>query len=257
MNHPRGPGISRFLYPLLTLAVIAVLWEAGARAADSLLIPTFSETVVALGGLAVSAQLWKAMLISNQALIVGFVIALLIGIPTGLALGRYKTANAVVNPYLTILLAVPMVGLIPLLVMSVGIGFQARVLVVIMFTIVVVIVNARAGVREVDPSLIEMARLFGASEPQMWIQVLLPAALPALMAGIRLGIGHAVTGMVIVELLLVAAGIGNLVLEFQAAFAPGELYATIVVVVLEAMLLISLADRLTRRVAPWAGEGAK
>jgi NitT/TauT family transport system permease protein len=139
--------------------------------------------------------------------------------------------------------------------MSVGIGFEARVFVVTLFTIIVLIVNAQAGVREADPSLIDMARSFGASEVAMWRSVLLPGSVPAVMAGVRLGLGHAVTGMVIVELLLVAAGIGALILEFQAFFDAASVYATIVIVVAEALLLISAANALARRMTPWARVG--
>jgi len=248
LSVPRADAV---LYPLATLVVIAVVWEVGAVAADSLLIPTFTETVTALGALIFNPRLWEALAISNQALVVGFTIALFVGIPLGLALGRYRGLAAVANPYLTILLTVPMAGMIPLLVMSVGIGFEARVLMVFLFTVIVVIVNARAGVREVDPALIEMARSFGSGELQLWRQILLPASVPAVMVGVRLGLSHAVTGMVIVELLLVAAGIGHLILEYQAFLQPGSLYATVVVVVLEALVLISAANRLAQRAAPW------
>jgi len=240
------------VYPLVTLVVVAIAWELGAIAADSLLIPTFTETVAALVTLLFHPRLWEALAISNQALVYGFVIAFVVGIPFGLALGRYRGLAAATNPYLTILLAVPMAGMIPLLVMSVGIGFEARVLVVFLFTVVVLVVNARAGVREVEPSLIEMSTAFGTGELQLWRHVLLPASVPAIMVGVRLGLSHAVTGMVIVELLLVAAGIGHLILEYQAFLQPEALYATVVVVVLEALILISVANRLARLAAPWA-----
>jgi NitT/TauT family transport system permease protein len=249
LRQQRGQGI---VEPLVALAVIATVWELGATAAASLLIPTFTETVTALVALIVDPRLWQALAISNQALVVGFAVAVAVGLPLGLALGRYRGLAAVLNPYLTILLTVPMAGLIPLLIMSVGIRFEARVLVVFLFTVVVLVVNARAGVREVDPDLIEMANSFGSSERQLWGLVLLPASVPAVMIGLRLGLSHAVTGMVIVELLLVAAGIGHLILQFQAFLQPGSLYATVVVVVLEALALISIANWLARRVAPWA-----
>jgi NitT/TauT family transport system permease protein len=237
--------------------VIALVWELGARAADTLLIPTFLETLEAVGALLVSPRFWQAFIISNQAFAVGFAVTLALGIPIGFALGRVRGLDRATNPYVTILLTVPMAGLIPLLVMSVGIGFEARVLVIILFTITVLIVNSRAGVREVDPVLVDMARSFGASEMDIWRRVLLPGSVPAVMAGIRVGLGHAVTGMVIVELLLVAAGIGALLLEYQAFFEAGRVYATIVIVVAEALLLISIADRLARWAAPWTRYGAR
>jgi NitT/TauT family transport system permease protein len=103
----------------------------------------------------------------------------------------------------------------------------------------------------VDPSVIEMARCFGASELQIWRRVLLPGSVPAVMAGVRIGLGRAVTGMVIVELLLIAVGIGNLVQRYEARMMGDYLYALVIVIVAEALLLIQAARWLERKVAPW------
>jgi NitT/TauT family transport system permease protein len=239
-------------YPLVTLVVLAVAWQIGAVAADSLLIPTFTETAVAIVQLLFAPSVWEALAVSNQALAIGMVLSLLVGIPAGLAIGRFQRVNRLTSPYLTILLTLPTAGLIPLLIMSIGIGLEARILVVILFAVTVLIVNARAGVREVSPTLIEMARSFGADEGQLWRKILLPAATPAILVGVRLALSRGVTGMVIVELLLVAAGIGNLILTYQSQFQPARLYAMIVIVVIEALVLIAAAKVVSRRLAPWA-----
>jgi NitT/TauT family transport system permease protein len=97
-----------------------------------------------------------------------------------------------------------------------------------------------------------MARGFGASELQIWRRVLLPGSVPAIMAGVRVALSHAVTGMVVVELLLVGVGIGRLILELQSQFNAAGVYASVVVVVLEAVLLISVAEWVGRRAAPWS-----
>src|SRR6185503_13609582 len=133
-----------------------------------------------------------------------------------------------------------------------GIGIGARVLLVVVFAIPVVIVNARAGIRSVDRSLIEMATSYGAGERQIWREILLPGALPAIMTGVRLGLGRAVTGMVIIELLLVAVGIGSLILSFRGLFMPDMLYGVVVLVVIEALILVSIVRVVERRVAPWS-----
>jgi NitT/TauT family transport system permease protein len=100
-----------------------------------------------------------------------------------------------------------------------------------------------------------MARAFCASEAQIWRRVLVPGALPAVMTALRLGLARAVAGMVTVELLLVAVGVGQLILRFRADFDAGSLYATILLVVAEAVLLIRLASLLERRFGAWAGTG--
>jgi ABC-type nitrate/sulfonate/bicarbonate transport system permease component len=144
-----------------------------------------------------------------------------------------------------------MAAIIPLLVMSVGFGLASRVILVTVFAIVMVIVNARAGVRQVDPSLIQMARSFGASEATIWRRILIPGALPAIMTGVRLGLGRAVTGMVIVELLMVSVALGRLILQYRGMFQAASLYAVIIVILAEALILISVVGWLEQRFTPW------
>jgi NitT/TauT family transport system permease protein len=145
-----------------------------------------------------------------------------------------------------------MAALIPLLIMSLGLGLASRVVLVVVFSIPVVIVNARAGIRSVDANLIEMATSYGAGERQIWREILLPGALPAIMTGVRLGLGRAVTGMVIIELLMVAVGIGGLILNFRGTFQADMLYAVVVLIVVEALILVSIVRLVERWVAPWS-----
>jgi ABC-type nitrate/sulfonate/bicarbonate transport system permease component len=243
---------SRLPYQLIAFAVFASVWEIYAREWGGLLIPTFTETMQATVELLGTRELWHAMYVSNQALVLGFGIAVLIGVPTGILLGRFVLLERLANVYLNILLVTPMAAIIPLLVMSVGFGLASRVILVTIFSIVMVVVNSRTGVRQVDPALIEMARSFGASERQIWTRVLLFGALPAIMTGIRLGLGRAVTGMVIVELLMVSTALGGLILEYRGLFQAPRLYGTIVIILAEALLLISAARWCERRLAGWA-----
>jgi ABC-type nitrate/sulfonate/bicarbonate transport system permease component len=239
-------------YQLLTLVVFAAVWEVYARAQDSILLPTFTDTALATVRMLGDGELWRAAWLSNQALVLGFLAALAIGVPAGLLLGRFPTVERYADVYLSILVAVPMAGVIPLLVMSVGFGLASRVILVALFSVVMIVVNARAGIRQIDPSLIEMSRNYGATEAQIWRRILMPGALPAIMTGIRLGIGRAVTGMVIVELLMVSVGYGGLILTYRSLFQAPELYGVVLVILAEAILLISAARWFERRSTPWA-----
>ncbi|MER5303030.1 MULTISPECIES: ABC transporter permease [Streptomyces] len=254
----RPPGrIRRLLgtdlpYQLLTLVVVAALWEGYARTHDSILLPTFTETAAATVELLGEGELWRAVWLSNQALVLGFLTAVALGVPAGLLLGRFGTIERYTDVYLSILLVTPMAGIIPLLVMSVGFGLTSRVILVALFSVVMALTNARAGIRQIDPSLIEMSRTFGASEAQIWRRVLIPGALPAIMTGVRLALGRAVTGMVVVELLMVSVGYGGLILTYRSRFDAPALYAVVVIVLSEAVLLISAAGWIERRATPWA-----
>ena len=95
-----------------------------------------------------------------------------------------------------------------------------------------------------------MARSFGANEAQIWRRILIPGAVPAILTGLRIGLGRAINGMVAAELLLVASGIGNLLLEFRAAFEGGLLFATVFAVSLQAVVLLAFMQTLEQRLAP-------
>jgi NitT/TauT family transport system permease protein len=245
---------SSILYRLIALAIFASIWEWYATTHQSILVPTFGATMLALPQLLASPELWDRMLVSNQALVLGFALALAIGIPTGLLIGRFRPIEQFANLYINILLVLPMAAILPIVMMAVGIrdgALLARVILVFLFAFVMLIVNSRAGVRQVDPSVIEMSRCFGASELQIWRRVLIPGSIPAVMAGVRIGLGRAVLGMVIVELLLIAVGLGNLVQRFEARMQGDMLYALVIIIVAEALLLIQAARWLERKVAPW------
>jgi NitT/TauT family transport system permease protein len=245
---------SAWTYRLIVLVVLGTLWELGARAVHALLVPTFLGTLGGVVQLVADPKVWGAFLISNQALVIGFALAVVLGIPLGLAAARFRRIEGFIDPYLNILLVTPMAALIPILLMSLGIGLASRVFLVVIFSIPVIIVNCRAGVRQVDPALIEMATSFGASEREVWRKILLPGALPAIMTGVRLGLGRGVTGMVIIELLMVSVGIGGLILNYTGKFQANLLYGVVVLVVLEALILVSAVRALERRIAPWSSQ---
>jgi NitT/TauT family transport system permease protein len=240
----------------LFLGVFVVGWEIFARQSDSLLIPTCTSTLAALVQLLSSPTLWDALWVSNQAMILGFALAAIVGTALGLLIGRWHAAEQFIDPYLNMLLVLPMSALIPVLIMATGLGMVTRVLVVFLFAVVVITVNTRAGLRAMDPAWVEMARSFGASERQLWRKILLRAALPAIVTGWRLGIARAISGMLTVELLVLALGVGRLILDFQGRFESAHLYAVIFVVVCQVLLLMQVGKRLERRSAPWASQEA-
>jgi NitT/TauT family transport system permease protein len=185
-------------------------------------------------------------------MVLGYGISVAIGVPLGLALGWSRRLDRFLSPYWAILLAVPISPLIPVAITALGLTLAARVLLVVMFTAVYLIVNTRAGVRGVDAGIKEMARSYGASSAEIWRFILLPAAAPAIFTGLRIGIGRAVSGMVLAELLLVAVGIGRLMLLYRGRFQPELLFALVIVIVLEALVLLKAMGYLERRLVPWA-----
>lgn len=237
-----------------SLICFALGWELFAHRLDSLLLPSFSETLAALAHLLTTRDLWEAVWISNQAMVLGFLVAAVFGIMLGLLIGRWRAAERYVDTYLNILLATPKSALIPIVIMATGLGLLSRVLVVFISAIVVITVNVRAGLRMIDPAWVEMARSFGATEAQMWHKILLRGALPAILTGLRLGLARSISAMLMVELLLLALGFGRLILDFRATFESPQLYATVLVIIAEAVLLMQGCKWLERHAAPWLGQ---
>ncbi len=237
----------------LAFILFLVGWQLLANSIDSLLFPTFTETISAFAELIVTPDFWNALWTSHQALLIGFGFAVIIGTLLGFLMGRWRPVEKAFDPYLNLLLATPMSALIPIIILAIGLGLTSRALVVFLFAFVVIVVNTRTGLKTVDPALLEMARSFGATEQHLWRKVLLPGALPSMMTGFYLGLGRALTGMIAVELLLIAVGIGRLILDYQGMFEAGHVYATIMFVVLEALILLNVLKWLERKLTPWAG----
>lgn len=235
-----------WLARLALLAGLLLLWQVAADAREDGLIPSATDVANALGDLLADAALVDAFLDSNAALVLGLGIAAAAGIPLGIAVGRSRWLDLATAPYLDLAMVVPMVALVPVVIVFLGIGLEARVAVVVLFVLPDVTVNVRAGVLGIDRGLLEMARAYGASERRLWRSVVLPATFPAIMTALRVGIGRAVMGMVVVELTLVASGMGGMIMEALGSFQAPRMWALVVIVAVEALVLTALATRAER-----------
>ena len=241
----------RRILRILSLVTLALLWEAVGRTKNAHLLPPLSKVFSTWIELLGSGQLFQALFVSLQALLLGFLLSVAFGVPLGLLMGRYRKLDSFLDIYMTALLAVPMISFIPFLVIAFGLGLHSRVWIVFLFAFVIIAINTKAGVRDVDPTLTEMARAFGARETELFLKVILPAALPMIMAGIRLGMGRAILGMVTSEMILSAVGFGLMLMSFGASFNTPALFATLLTIVLLAVALLALVQYFDRRLMPW------
>ncbi len=236
---------------LLSVLTLALLWEAAGRTGNARLLPPLSVVATAGFDLLFSGHQFQALATILQALAIGFALSVRFGVPLGLLMGRYRWLNEFLEIYMTALLTVPMISFIPFLVIAFGLGLHSRVWIVFLFAFVIIAINTTAGVRNVEPAYTEMARSFGARERDLFLKVILPAALPMIMAGIRLGMGRAVLGMVTSEMILAVVGFGAMLMTFGASFNSPALFATILSIVLLAVALLALIQYLDRRLIPW------
>jgi ABC-type nitrate/sulfonate/bicarbonate transport system permease component len=235
------------------LLAILSLWQLAGNDKIRLGMPTFTGTVGALVDMVTDGTLLDALWITNQAMIVGYLLAIGVSLPLGIAMGSSPAVERIAQPYLMILLAAPMIALVPVVQAAFGLTFVARVAVIFLFSFIYMTVNTMVGVRTVDHQLKEMARSFLASPLQRMRFVILPAAVPGIMAGVRLGLGRAMIGMVVAELSLIGAGVGSLILDYQVRFQPAYVFAIVLVVILEGVVLMEIARRLESRLSQWKG----
>lgn len=237
---------------VLSIVLLLVAWEwAGRAAAGSFTLPPVSAVLVALAGQLADLRFWSALFVTLQALVVGFTLTVAVGIPVGLATGRFPVAGRLAEPYLQFLLAVPASPLVPLFVIVFGIGLAARVATVVVFGIAILIVNTAAGVRLTPPSLVQMAESFGATPLQVFRRVVLPAALPGIAAGLRLSAGRAVVGMIVSELIIMSVGLGRLISGYSATFDAPNLYAVVIAVLAIGVAVARGMAHVEQRVVRW------
>lgn len=235
---------------LLSFVGVLAAWEILGRSLDLLVLPPMSDIVAALWGFVVDGTLFDSLVVSLITLFIGMAIAIVIGCILGGAMGLSRTVESALDVYVNAMMAAPMVAFVPLFILLFGLGYPTRIMTVIVFAIFPIIVNAFAGLRNVDRPALEMARSFGATKRQLMWQVRIPSAFPYLLAGVRLGTARGVKGLINGEVLVTVVGLGGLVTQYGTAFTMDRLYAVIFFIIALAMVLVRVVDRLSRRLVP-------
>lgn len=239
---------------LASILTLAIIWEALGRGLQTILIPPLSQIASAWYRLLTNGGLLENLIMSLGTLAVGFFLALILGVVIGVLMGRFQGVEHLLDLYINALMAAPTISFIPVLILWFGLGVQSRIAVVFLFSFFVIAINTVTGVKHVDPVLVEMARSFGAKGKELFFRVELPAALPMIMAGVRLGMGRAVKGMVTGEMLLALTGIGAMIMQYGAAFATDALFAIILTILGVALISMKLVEVIDRHLTGWKVE---
>jgi ABC-type nitrate/sulfonate/bicarbonate transport system permease component len=242
----------RMAVRLGSLAVILVVWEIYGRSVNPVLFTYPSAVAVAFFHVVRSGELWQYGRPSLQVLVAGFLAGVVVGIPLGVAMARYRFLDWALEWPVDALYATPTVALVPLIVIWFGFDVLAKSVIVFLFVVFSVLINTYQGVKVVDPRLLEVGRSFCSSERRMWADIVLPSALPFIVSGIRLGVGRALVGMVIAEFYTSISGIGYMITRYADQFQTAYLFVPIVLLAGAGVLLSSLLAWLELRIAPWA-----
>jgi NitT/TauT family transport system permease protein len=238
---------------MASLIVWCILWEVVGRLDLVFLLPPFSD-VIAAGIELVQTPSWQdATVTTLRAFAIGMGISIPTGVALGVLMGRAKLADDLFGMWVNIFSSAPLSALVPVLMILFGFGEKTIVAAVILFSVWIIVLDTRAGVRHISPSLIEMARSYGASKPALYFKVILWAALPEILAGIRLGLIRGVKGVVIGQLLVAIVGYGALFETFSRNFRMAQFWALAILLFAFAMVVAELIERAERRVEYYAG----
>ncbi|PJJ63610.1 ABC transporter permease [Compostimonas suwonensis] len=228
---------------LCVLVVLLVAWQLLGDDTAKFRLPTVTRTLSSLWTLTVDGSLPIALLVSNLAMIIGYAAAVIVGVSLGVAMGTLRTFGHVSRPYLLIIMVIPLIAILPVIQAVLGLGLVTRAVVVFLFAVVYIALNTETGLLGVPRPLVEMARSYGSSPWRTFREVMIPSARPDIIAGLRLGLGRAVVGMVIAELFLVSPGIGSLLSLYRGRFDTGAVLAIVLVLILEGVLIMQLTSR--------------
>lgn len=236
---------------IVSLAVVLTIWQVFGGRLDPVLFTTPIAVAKAAVGMITSGELWTYLWPSLVVLAIGLTLAAIFGIAIGLVLARFWVLDVALGVYITFLYSIPSVALVPLIVLWAGFETTAKVVILFLFAFFPMAINTYQGVRNVDPKLLEVGRAFRCTERQLWANIVLPAALPFIVTGLRLAVGRGLIGMVLADLYTAISGIGYLIVRTASTYQVDKMFVPIVTLGLLGVTLTALLRVLERAVAPW------
>jgi ABC-type nitrate/sulfonate/bicarbonate transport system permease component len=236
---------------IVSLVVVLLLWEYYGRRVNPILFTYPWAIAKAFVSLVASGELQSYMKESLLVLTYASILSLIVGVIFGVVMGRFSMVEWATDIYVSALYSTPMVAMVPLIVLWFGFRVPAKVIVVFLFMVFPVLLNTYEGVKNVDRNLQEVARAFCSSERQLWRHLIIPSAIPFIVAGVRLAIGRGLVGMIVAEFYTSVTGLGYMIVRYANAFETDKLFVPIVVVMILGVGLMWLAKWVEGRIAPW------
>jgi NitT/TauT family transport system permease protein len=231
-----------------SLLLWAAVWELIGQLELTMLIPPLSRIALRLVEIVPTETFLTAFGVTARAYLLGVAIAIAVGVPLGTVMGRSALVDRLVLPWVSLFVSAPLTALVPVIMALVGFGETTIVLTVVLFAMWIITLDARAGSRSISPSLIEMAASYGATRWQAFSKIYLWAALPEILAGVRLGLVRAVKGVIIGQLLVSVIGFGYLFEIYSSNFLMEHMWALLLVLFLFAYAVDAGMGELERRV---------
>jgi ABC-type nitrate/sulfonate/bicarbonate transport system permease component len=247
-------AVPRWVVTIASLTVILILWEIFGRDINPIFGSYPSAIFEAFLALVRNGKLGVALLQSIQPFLLGYALAIVLGVPLGLVIGRFWVAEAALGILVTGGYAMPLVALVPLLVLWFGLGFAVKAAVIFLMAVFPICINTWLGVKSVPKTLIDVGKSLVAPDSVILRRIVLPATLPYIMAGIKLAVGRAVVGMVIAEFFTSISGLGAIIINSANNFDTATMFVPIIILMVLAVGLNALLGWFERIVAPWQDE---
>ena len=242
------PALFRYGFVLLIL----IVWQIVGPFINPIFFTYPTKIAEAFYTTTISGELPYFLGQSLEVMIYGLTTALIVGFPLGIAMARIRWLDWALDLPINALYATPLVAVVPLLVLWFGIYLKAKIIVVFLFAVFPVLINTYQGVRECDKNMLEVAHSFRSSEWRVWRDVLLPFAVPYIIAGIRLAIGRGLIGMIIAEFYTTISGLGFMITRYANVFEMDKTFVPVIVLMVLGVSLTSLLKWFGRRIAPWS-----
>ena len=239
-----------------SIVLLLLVWQVlpyfmPLKAGTKLFFTVPSEVAGTLWRMIATGALWAPLGVSATAFAIGLGLAIVVGLPLGILLGRSNTLNAMFDPFITAFNATPRLVFLPLLMLWLGIGLWSKVAIVFLGALFPLLINTYEGVRNADKLLINVVRAFGANEWDIARLVVLPNSLPFIVVGLRLAIGRAVLGVVVAEFFGAQDGLGVVMVRAASGFRVDVVFAGLIVFAGLSLLMTGLVKLLEDRMSRW------
>jgi NitT/TauT family transport system permease protein len=237
----------------LSVVIALTVWQlvANARVMPVLFLPGPWDVAQAFSKLFQTGDIWLDIGTSATELGIGYGMAIVIGLVIGLLMGWYTRFQYALDPFVNFFYSTPRIVLIPLFIIWFGIDMPSKIAVIFLGALFPIIINTMAGVRTTEAALLRVARSFGASDALIFRRVVLPGSVPFILTGFRLGIGHALTGVVVAELIAARHGVGQLIAIAGQTFQTPKMLAGVILIAGTGMLLTTILQRIENRFQAW------
>ncbi len=239
-----------------TIVVLLLIWQCvplvmPLSAGTKLFFTTPSEIARALWKMFATGTIWQPLSVSVSGFALGLALAIAAGLPLGVLLGRSRTLDAMLDPFITAFNATPRLVFLPLLLLWFGLGLWTKVAIVFMGALFPIVINTYEGVRNSDKVLINVVRSFGAREWDIARLVVVPNAMPYIVAGLRLAIGRAILGVVVAEFFGSEEGLGVVMLRAASSYHADIVFAGLIIFAALSLVMTGLVKSMENRLSRW------